>query len=98
MSAFHGSMSVAEAFAAIYLICLIAVCVLVCVGAKIHKAWQSYRERQATMKRDLRVALRMVEELKLENTMLRVARNMGDVALSVRKRERSLYIVPGAQG
>ena len=78
---------------ALSLICGGAFLVLVALVDYAYKAWVRWSESQAKLKRDLSVALRNVEQLKLENAMLTVSLNMRSTALSVRKRPRGMHIV-----
>lgn len=77
----------------LWLMCCGVICLAICVGAKAWAAYQDWAERQAVMRRDLLVALLKINELKLENAMLRVANNMRKTVLTVRPRSRGLHLV-----
>jgi len=80
---------------ALALICGGAFLCVVAIGHYAYESWVRWSDAQAKLKRDLSVALRNVEQLKLENAMLTVSLNMRSTALSVRKRPRGMHIVGG---
>ncbi len=67
-------------------------CVWVAVTWAVRQV-MAWRERQAKTKRDLKVALRTVEELQLENALLNAAVNMRKTLINIRPRSRGLHVV-----
>jgi hypothetical protein len=67
--------------------------IIICLIDYAYRSWCAWSEDQAALKRDLKVAQDTVAQLRLQLALAKVAMNMRDMALSVRKRSRGMYVV-----